>query len=88
MLRVASGGGAIAVETWAVPVEGLSTILLQEPAGLCIGKVCLSDGEVVLGVLAEPFLCEDRHEITQWGGWRAYIESLSTQRPASTLIQT
>lgn len=87
MLRVASGGGAYAksgaaieVEIWAVPVAGLGTILLQEPAGLCLGKVCLSDGEVVLGVLAEPFLCENRREITHWGGWRAYIE-------ASTLIQ-
>lgn len=95
MLRVASRGGAYAkpgaaieVEIWAVPEESLSTILLQEPAGLCIGKVGLSDGEVVLGVLAEPFLCENRREITQWGGWRAYIEALSAQRAASTLIET
>jgi hypothetical protein len=76
MLRVREGGSAIAVEVWSVPVAGLATILLQEPPGLCIGKVHLSDGEVVLGVLGEPILCENRHEITQWGGWRAYIETL------------
>jgi hypothetical protein len=76
MLRVREGGSAIAVEVWSVPVAGLATILLQEPPGLCIGKVHLSDGEVVLGVLGEPILCENRHEITQWGGWRAYIEAL------------
>jgi len=76
MLRVREGGSAIAVEVWKVPSAGLATILLQEPPGLCIGKVHLSDGEVVLGVLGEPILCENRHEITQWGGWRAYIEAL------------
>lgn len=88
MLRVTSGGAAIALEIWAVPVEGLSTILLQEPAGLCIGKVGLSEGEVVLGILGEPFLCEHRREITQWGGWRSYIKALRMQGSASTLIQT
>jgi hypothetical protein len=76
MLRVREGGVAIALEVWAVPVEGLTTILLQEPPGLCIGKVRLFDGEVVLGVLGEPICCENGHEITQWGGWRAYMNSL------------
>jgi hypothetical protein len=76
MLRVREGGSAIALEVWKVPSAGLATILLQEPPGLCIGKVHLCDGEVVLGVLGEPILCENRHEITQWGGWRAYIETL------------
>jgi gamma-glutamylcyclotransferase (GGCT)/AIG2-like uncharacterized protein YtfP len=73
MIRVASGGGAVAVEVWDVPPEGLSTILLKEPSGLCLGKVTLADGEEVLGVLGEPMLCEGRREITQHGGWRAYI---------------
>jgi hypothetical protein len=76
MLRVATGGAAIAVEVWAIPSVSLSTILLQEPAGLCIGKVRLADGEEVLGVLGEAILCEGKHEITQWGGWRNYIAQL------------
>ena len=73
MLRVSSGGASIAVEVWAVPSEGLARILRQEPAGLCVGKVTLSDGEEVLGVLGEPFLVEGQAEITAHGGWRAYI---------------
>lgn len=77
MLRVREGGVAIAVEVWAVPTASLGTILLQEPAGLCIGKIRLSDGEVVLGVLGEPICCENKSEITQWGSWRAYIETLN-----------
>jgi len=32
----------------------------------------------VLGVLGEPLLCEGQREITQHGGWRAYIVSKKT----------
>ena len=72
MIRVRDGGTAIAVEVWDVPAAGLARILLQEPPGLCIGKVRLADGEETLGVLGEPALCEGQREITRWGGWRAY----------------
>jgi gamma-glutamylcyclotransferase (GGCT)/AIG2-like uncharacterized protein YtfP len=78
MIRVASGGVSVAVEVWAVPPDGLAQILAQEPPGLCIGKVRLADGEEVLGVLGEPLLCEGQREITQHGGWRAYIASKKT----------
>jgi hypothetical protein len=73
MVRVATGGAAIALEVWAVPPEGLVSILLAEPPGLSIGKVRLADGEEVLGVLGEPILCEGMKEITSYGGWRAYL---------------
>jgi gamma-glutamylcyclotransferase (GGCT)/AIG2-like uncharacterized protein YtfP len=72
MVRVREGGVAVAVEVWAVPPAGLAEVLLREPPGLSIGKVKLSDGEVVLGVLAEPILCEGQREITQHCGWRTY----------------
>ena len=72
MVRVSSGGVAVAVEVWAVPRAGLASILLKEPAGLSIGKVKLADGSEVLGVLGEPVLCEQQTEITKHGGWRAY----------------
>ncbi|HSH93086.1 MAG TPA: hypothetical protein VK968_02995 [Roseimicrobium sp.] len=75
MVRVGSGGVSVAVEIWAVPPAGLASILLKEPPGLSIGKAKLSDGSEVLGVLGEPILCEGQKEITQYGGWRAYIAS-------------
>jgi len=78
MLRVKQGGRAIAVEVWAVPFEGLGKILLQEPPGLAIGKVLLHTGEEVLGVLAEAYLCEEQREITEFGGWRAYCQTILT----------
>jgi len=73
MVRVSSGGVAVAVEVWSVPAAGVATILLQEPPGLSIGKVKLADGSVVLGVLGEPVLCEGKKEITAFGGWRNYV---------------
>jgi gamma-glutamylcyclotransferase (GGCT)/AIG2-like uncharacterized protein YtfP len=80
MLRVASGGAAIAVEVWSVPDAGLAGILRQEPPGLCIGKVQLEDGSEVLGVLGEPILCEGQREITAHGGWRAYVSARAATR--------
>ena len=73
MIRVASGGVPVVVEVWAVPPEGMAKILLQEPPGLCIGKVKLADGEEVLGVIGEPLLVEGQREISSYRGWRAYI---------------
>ena len=73
MLRVREGGAAIAVEVWDVPPAGLADVLAKEPPGLSIGKLRLEDGREVLGVLGEPILCEGQREITEHGGWRAYI---------------
>lgn len=73
MLRTTGDGTRVALEIWSVPADGVAQILLNEPAGLSIGKVLLDDGSVVLGVLGEPFLCEGHREITAHGGWRAYI---------------
>jgi len=75
MMRTPGEGTAVAVEVWDVPMAGLAKVLLSEPPGLCIGKVALADGTVVLGVLGEPFLCAGRREITEYGGWRAYTAS-------------
>ena len=72
MLRVTSGGVAVSLEVWELPMAKLGQLLLSEPAGLAIGKVVLADGSEVLGVLAEPWLVEGQKEITDKGGWREY----------------
>jgi hypothetical protein len=63
------------VELWTVPIEGLTGLLQVEPPGLAIGKIRLDDGSVVLGVLAESVLVEGQREITEYGGWRAYVQA-------------
>ena len=73
MMRVRTGGAAVAVEIWSVPSAGIVSILLEEPSGLSIGKVKLADGTEVLGVLGEPILCEGQLDITEHSGWRAFV---------------
>jgi hypothetical protein len=81
MLRVQQGGNAIQLEVWRLPLAAISTILIQEPAGLCVGRVALADETELLGVLGEPYLCEGQLEITQWGGWRQYLAAKQTLLP-------
>ena len=79
MLRVSPEDPAavsVAVEVWQVPAAGLASVLVKEPEGLSVGKVTLSDGEVVLGVIGEPELLHGMKEISSFGGWRNYIASL------------
>ena len=69
----------VAVEVWQVPLEGLARILMGEPEGLTVGKVLLENGETVLGVLGEPEAIRGQKEISEFGGWRAYLHALSLQ---------
>jgi gamma-glutamylcyclotransferase (GGCT)/AIG2-like uncharacterized protein YtfP len=79
MVRVREGGREIAVELWEVDAPGLVRILEGEPPGLAIGRVRLTGGREVLGILAEPYLVEGQVEITDYGGWRAYMGASSDQ---------
>ena len=76
MQRVPTGGAAIAVEIWSLPPAGLVAILVQEPPGLCVGRVELADGREIPGVLGEAYLCAGQKEITSLGGWRSYVAQL------------
>jgi gamma-glutamylcyclotransferase (GGCT)/AIG2-like uncharacterized protein YtfP len=76
MLRATPGdGSSIELEIWEVSEAGLVQILEQEPPGLTLGRVQLAAGEEVWGILAEPYLVEDRPEITRYSGWRGYLTS-------------
>ena len=75
MQRVAASGAQVSLEVWNVPLASLAGILLQEPPGLCVGKVTLADASVVLGVVGESLLCERGLDITDYGGWRQYLAS-------------
>ncbi|NMC17898.1 MAG: glutamyl-tRNA amidotransferase, partial [Chloroflexi bacterium] len=60
---------------WSLSASALVAVLQQEPPGLCLGRVELQGGELVFGVLAEPYLISGQQEITRWGGWREYRQS-------------
>lgn len=78
MVRVSEGeqGISVALEVWEVPAAGVASILMGEPAGLSIGKVCLQSGETVLGVIGEPALVKGQKDISAYGGWREYLNAV------------
>jgi len=74
MYREDNGGGnEISLEIWELDGDGLVSVLINEPPGLCVGKVQLDDGTTVLGVLGESYIFKDQKEITSFGGWKEYI---------------
>ena len=66
-------GPGIEVEVWAVPTPAFGGFVAAVPAPLGIGSVELADGSTVKGFVCEPFAVETATEITQGGGWRAYL---------------
>ncbi|HEY5346584.1 MAG TPA: hypothetical protein VIJ72_00215 [Rhizomicrobium sp.] len=66
-------GPGIAGEVWGLPPAGFGAFVAAIPAPLGIGKVSLEDGATVSGFLCEAYALEGAQEITQLGGWRAYL---------------
>ncbi len=78
LMRVSDGAGhAIAVEVWSLPAAGFGTFVAGVPAPLCIGTLRLADGSAPKGFLVEPAGLIGATDISTFGGWRAYIASLS-----------
>jgi hypothetical protein len=73
MLQVKHGGAAIAVEIWDIDPHGILEVFLKEPPGLSLGWVTLDDESQVIGILAEAATVEGMVDITEFGGWRAYL---------------
>ncbi|MDR3535191.1 MAG: allophanate hydrolase [Acetobacteraceae bacterium] len=67
-------GAAIDGEVWAVPTTAIGTLLAQVPPPLGFGSVTLADG-LCLGFLAEAAGVANAPDITQYGGWRAWLQA-------------
>jgi len=77
LVRQADGRGyAIELEVWELPAAGFGRFVNNIPSPLGIGTLVLEDGGLVKGFLCEPFALESAPEISQFGGWRAYLASL------------
>ena len=75
LIRDRAQGSALPVEIWRVPADRFGTFVAGIPAPLGIGKVELADGRWVCGFICEPCGLEGAEEITQLGGWRAFMAS-------------
>ncbi|MSQ59878.1 MAG: allophanate hydrolase [Betaproteobacteria bacterium] len=74
MLRT-QGGGAMELEVWELPASAFGGFVDSIPSPLGIGTVELEDGEKVRGFLCEHYATHGAREITQLGGWRAYLKT-------------
>ncbi len=77
LLRVPNGGAAIDVEVWSLSAQRFGRFVQDIPEPLCIGQIKLADGSTVQGFLCESYATEDARDITEFGGWRAYLKSLA-----------
>ena len=70
-------GRSIDVEVWDMPLSGFGGFIDEIPPPLTIGTVHLSDGRVAKGFLCEEIAVRDALNISEFGGWKAYLKSLT-----------
>jgi allophanate hydrolase len=67
----------IEVEIWALTEAAFGSFVAEIPPPLGIGTLELEDGTSVKGFLCEPIALEGARDITEFGGWRAFRQSLA-----------
>jgi len=75
LVRDDEKGAAIEIEIWQMPSSEFGSFVAAIPGPLGIGKVEVSDGRWLPGFICEPCALTGAEEITQLGGWKAYMAS-------------
>ncbi|MFF7340184.1 allophanate hydrolase [Streptomyces sp. NPDC008163] len=78
---VPGGGGAVPGERWTLSPAALGRFLAALPAPLSLGRVELAGGSWVLGFQCDPDSAARGTDITEYGGWRAYLEAAGEATP-------
>ena len=74
--RVITGSGVgIEVEVWRLAPAAFGAFVANVPPPLAIGSVELEDGRTAKGFLTEPIALDGAHDISAFGGWRAFTAS-------------
>ena len=60
---------------------GFGEFVAAVPTPMMIGSLQLFDGTHVPGFLCEPLALEGAQDITEHGGWRAYLGTTSSASP-------
>ncbi|MDP2713054.1 MAG: allophanate hydrolase [Solirubrobacteraceae bacterium] len=74
-----TAGPGIEVEIWELATEAFGRLVAAIPAPLSIGTLALRDGRSVKGFLCEASAVVGAREITEHGGWRAFLQSLAAR---------
>ena len=76
MLRVEAGAGhAIEVEIWSLSPVAFGGFVASIPSPLCLGTIRFEDGSEAQGFLAESEGVRDARDVSEFGGWRRFIEA-------------
>jgi allophanate hydrolase len=76
LLRVEKGrGAAVEVELWAMSPDAFGRFVATVPSPLSIGSLKLADGRMVKGFLVEAEATRNARDISDFGGWRAYLKA-------------
>ena len=73
MVRDIERGSAIELEVWRMPASEYGSFVAAIPSPLGIGQVELENGEWVQGFVCEGWAVQGAEEISQLGGWRAFL---------------
>ncbi len=74
LVRVSGGGLPIDVEVWDLAPARFADFVAAVPPPMSIGTVLLEDGTSVPGFLCEPVALEGAPDISEFGGWRTYLD--------------
>lgn len=77
LVRVAEGGVEIELQVYAMPMAAVGSFLALIPSPLGLGSVELGDGRIVHSFICEPCGIDGATDVSEFGGWRSYIQSLS-----------
>ena len=73
LVRQSKTASSIEVEVWNMPAANFGSFLATIPHPLGLGKVELEDGSFETGFICEAYIENDVVDISEFGGWRAYL---------------
>jgi allophanate hydrolase len=73
----------IEIEVWQMPMSEYGSFVAMVPRPLGIGQIETREGELIQGFLCEPQGLVGARDISEFGGWRPYLSSLSPQASAA-----
>jgi allophanate hydrolase len=71
-------GVPVEVEVWEMPLERYGSFVAGIPSPLGIGTLELEDGSRVQGFVCESHATRQATDISEYGGWRAYLAVRNT----------
>ena len=78
LIRVKTIGAEIKVEIWHLPTKNFGVFIKYVSEPLCIGTIELKDGDLVKGFLCEAHAISDARDISEFGGWIAYLDKMKS----------